>query len=188
MGSNWNWREKLFLLPGNSAKATVQAAIGAIPLSLGIPGGEIILAIAALSILITAPLGAWAIPTFAPKLLTKDPVDPTKVAVASRTVFLAIINQSDLAEPILSTVADLARRSNGEIIIVDLTQNSPQSQKLIQRLLPDIRHQFIPNNPELNIFDIAQKHQVNNIVVHQEFYRQQLETFLTNSTLPITLV
>ncbi|MDJ0674956.1 MAG: cation:proton antiporter, partial [Calothrix sp. MO_167.B42] len=56
-GSNWNWREKLFLLPGNCAKATVQAAIGAIPLSQEIAGGEIILAIAALSILITAPLG-----------------------------------------------------------------------------------------------------------------------------------
>ena len=59
----------MFLLPGNSAKATVQAAIGAIPLTQGIEGGEIILAIAALSILVTAPLGAWAIPTFAPKLL-----------------------------------------------------------------------------------------------------------------------
>ena len=69
LGSNWNRRERLFLLPGNSAKATVQAAIGAIPLAQGIQGGETILAVAALSILVTAPLGAWAIPTFAPKLL-----------------------------------------------------------------------------------------------------------------------
>ncbi|NET14083.1 MAG: sodium:proton antiporter, partial [Okeania sp. SIO1H6] len=82
LGSNWNWRERLFLLPGNSAKATVQAAIGAIPLAAGIEGGETILAIAALSILVTAPLGAWAIPTFAPKLLRKGEVDPTKVAIA----------------------------------------------------------------------------------------------------------
>ena len=36
LGSNWNLRERLFLLPGNSAKATVQAAIGAIPLAVGI--------------------------------------------------------------------------------------------------------------------------------------------------------
>ena len=42
LASNWNWKERLFLLPGNSAKATVQAAIGAIPLARGIEGGEII--------------------------------------------------------------------------------------------------------------------------------------------------
>ena len=40
--------------------------------------------IAALSILVTAPLGAWAIPTFAPKLLQKGEVDPTKVALAEQ--------------------------------------------------------------------------------------------------------
>ncbi|WP_307680298.1 sodium:proton antiporter [Picosynechococcus sp. NKBG15041c] len=84
LGSNWTWRERLFLLPGNSAKATVQAAIGAIPLTQGIAGGEIILALSALSILVTAPLGAWAIPTFAPKLLQKGEVDPTKVAIAQK--------------------------------------------------------------------------------------------------------
>ncbi len=71
LGSNWNWRERLFLLPGNSAKATVQAAIGAMPLAQGIEGGETILAIAMWSILVTAPIGAWAIPTFAPKLLAQ---------------------------------------------------------------------------------------------------------------------
>jgi solute carrier family 9B (sodium/hydrogen exchanger), member 1/2 len=71
LGSNWNWRERLFLLPGNSAKATVQAAIGAMPLTQGIAGGETILAIAMWSILVTAPIGAWAIPRFAPKLLAQ---------------------------------------------------------------------------------------------------------------------
>jgi len=88
LGSNWNWKERLFLLPANSAKATVQAAIGAIPLAQGIAGGETILAIAALSILVTAPLGAWAIPTFAPKLLEKGDVDPTKVAIARRITLI----------------------------------------------------------------------------------------------------
>ena len=39
-GSNWTWKERLFLLPGNSAKATVQAAIGAVPLELNIKGGQ----------------------------------------------------------------------------------------------------------------------------------------------------
>ncbi|MFS8884414.1 cation:proton antiporter, partial [Synechococcus sp. R55.3] len=79
LGSNWTWRERLFLLPGNMAKATVQAAIGGIPLAQGIPGGEIILALAALSILVTAPLGAWLTQVCAPRLLEKGEVDPTKV-------------------------------------------------------------------------------------------------------------
>ncbi len=69
LGSNWNRQERWFLLPANSAKATVQAAIGAVPLTQGIAGGETILTIATLSILVTAPIGAWAILTFAPKLL-----------------------------------------------------------------------------------------------------------------------
>jgi solute carrier family 9B (sodium/hydrogen exchanger), member 1/2 len=94
LGSNWTWRERLFLLPGNSAKATVQAAIGAIPLARGIEGGSTILAIAALSILVTAPLGAWAIPTFAPKLLERGEVDPTKVAIARHILILAAIDTS----------------------------------------------------------------------------------------------
>ncbi|WP_322742685.1 cation:proton antiporter [Synechocystis salina] len=37
LGSNWHIREKLFLLPGNSAKATVQAALGAVPLAQALP-------------------------------------------------------------------------------------------------------------------------------------------------------
>ena len=107
LGSNWTWKERLFLLPGNSAKATVQAALGAIPLAQGIPGGETILAVAVLSILVTAPLGAWAIPTFAPKLLTRGEVDPTKVAVSQRIVLLAAVDTSPLAVPVLTKTAEL---------------------------------------------------------------------------------
>ncbi len=147
-GSNWNWQEKLFLLPGNSAKATVQAALGALPLAYGIEGGEIILAIAALSILVTAPLGAWAIPTFAPKLLKKGEVDPTKVTVNSRTIFLAVLEHSQGAREVLKQTADLARRSHGEAIVLYVTPvDNPEETQAIQEMtrgiLADIRHQFI---------------------------------------------
>lgn len=50
VGRNWNWQERLFLLSGNSAKATVQAAIEAIPLAQEVDGGEV-LARSVLSIL-----------------------------------------------------------------------------------------------------------------------------------------
>jgi NhaP-type Na+/H+ or K+/H+ antiporter len=105
MGSNWNWRERLFLLPANSAKATVQAAIGGIPLATGIEGGEIILAIAVLSILTTAPLGAWSTMIFAPRLLTKGEVNPTKVSIANRISYLAVVDTSIFAKEVLKTVA-----------------------------------------------------------------------------------
>ena len=172
IGSNWNWREKLFLLPGNSAKATVQAAIGAIPLSQGIEGGEIILAIAALSILVTAPLGAWAIPAFAPKLLNRDSVDPTKVSVSSNTLLLAAIDTSNLAKPVLIKVADLARRSNGEVIVLHISNTSSEEdinrlKQLASRLLLDISYQFISTTGSIpeEIVHIAKKYEVNDIIM-----------------------
>jgi len=51
-------KEKLYVGFSYMPKATVQAAIGAIPLALGIPSGQLILTIAVLAILVTAPLGA----------------------------------------------------------------------------------------------------------------------------------
>jgi NhaP-type Na+/H+ or K+/H+ antiporter len=203
LGSNWNWRERLFLLPGNSAKATVQAAIGAIPLSQGIEGGEIILAIAALSILITAPLGAWAIPTFAPKLLAKDPVDPTKVSIASSTLLLAAIDTSSLATQVLTKVADLARRSNAEVIVLHVINTSPeeevkQLQKLTKRLLLDIRHQFITTTGSIpeEIVRVAQEYQVNDIVMgkrgHQPWEKVLIgsvsQAVIETSTIPTIIV
>lgn len=68
--TNLNMKERLFCIIAYVPKATVQAAIGAIPLGLGIPSGEVILAIAVLSILITAPLGSIGIKASAKRLLT----------------------------------------------------------------------------------------------------------------------
>jgi len=51
-------KEKLFVIFAYIPKATVQAAIGSIPLSLGLPNGQLILTVAVIAILITAPLGA----------------------------------------------------------------------------------------------------------------------------------
>lgn len=68
-GTNLNKKERLFCIIAYIPKATVQAAIGAIPLSLGIPSGDLILALAVLSILITAPLGLIGINIGSKKLL-----------------------------------------------------------------------------------------------------------------------
>jgi NhaP-type Na+/H+ or K+/H+ antiporter len=67
--SKFNIKEKIFINFSYLPKATVQAAIGAIPLSLGMPGGKIILAVSVLSIFMTAPLGAILIDQTANKLI-----------------------------------------------------------------------------------------------------------------------
>ncbi|EHC15069.1 cation:proton antiporter [Fischerella thermalis] len=203
LGSNWNWRERLFLLPGNSAKATVQAAIGAIPLTQGIQGGETILAIAALSILVTAPLGAWAIPTFAPKLLERGEVDPTKVAIARRLVLLAAVDTSPLASQVLAKAADLARRSDGEVIVLHVIRtNDPRGVENLreqsQRLLADIRHKFITitgSVPE-EIIRVAQEYRVADIVIGKRGHQPWDEVLvgsvsqavLESSPIPVILV
>jgi len=71
-GSGFTTKEKLFAVVSYTPKATVQAAIGAIPLERGLAHGELILAIAVLAILITAPVGAIAINYAAPRCLDED--------------------------------------------------------------------------------------------------------------------
>ena len=68
--TNLTFKEKIFCVLAYMPKATVQAAIGAVPLSMGLPCGETILTMAVLSILITAPLGAIGIDKNYKKLLT----------------------------------------------------------------------------------------------------------------------
>jgi len=203
LGSNWTGKERLFLLPGNSAKATVQAAIGAIPLAQGIAGGETILAIAALSILVTAPLGAWAIPTFAPKLLEKGEVDPTKVAISGRPVFLAAVDASPLTTDVLTKTADLARRSDGDVIVLYVDNLGDKStnlrlQQQAQRILSDIRYEFLSlagTVPE-EIIRVAQARQVTYIAIGKRGHQPWEEVLvgsvsqavLETSPIPVLLV
>ena len=72
IGTDLNSKEKGFILIAYLPKATVQAAIGGIPLAMGLPEGELILTMSVLAILITAPLGAFGIDISYPKLLTDD--------------------------------------------------------------------------------------------------------------------
>lgn len=70
IGTNLNKKEKLFSMMAYTPKATVQAAIGGIPLSLGLACGDIVLTVAVLAIVITAPLGAFAIDSTYRKFLS----------------------------------------------------------------------------------------------------------------------
>ena len=71
-GTSLNLKEKSFCVLAYTPKATVQAAIGAIPLAAGVASGELILALAVLSIVVTAPLGAIAIKKAGENWLSDD--------------------------------------------------------------------------------------------------------------------
>ena len=69
--SDLNKKERLFCALAYTPKATVQAAIGTIPLSMGLPCGEIVLTVAVVAILFTAPFGALCVDCLYKKLLVK---------------------------------------------------------------------------------------------------------------------
>ncbi len=69
--STLNMKERLFCVVAYLPKATVQAAIGAVPLGAGVAGGNLMLAISAIAILITAPIGAIGIRLTAPMWLAE---------------------------------------------------------------------------------------------------------------------
>ncbi len=69
LGTSIKPKEKLFTMMAYTPKATVQAAIGGIPLALGLACGDTVLTVAVLAIVLTAPLGAFAIDSTYKKLL-----------------------------------------------------------------------------------------------------------------------
>lgn len=72
VGTKLNGKERLYCVIAYLPKATVQAAIGSVPLSLGLSCGNTVLSIAVLSILITAPLGAILMDLSCKKLLKRE--------------------------------------------------------------------------------------------------------------------
>lgn len=72
IGTHLNLKERLFCVIAYLPKATVQAAIGSVPLTLGLPCGQIVLSVAVLAIIITAPLGAFGIDMSYGRLLDKE--------------------------------------------------------------------------------------------------------------------
>ena len=72
LGTSLQRKERLFAMMAYTPKATVQAAIGGIPLALGLACGDTVLTVAVLAIVFTAPLGAFAIDLSYKKLLNKQ--------------------------------------------------------------------------------------------------------------------
>lgn len=72
IGTNLTIKERIFCVIAYLPKATVQAGIGSVPLALGLPCGKIVLSVAVLAILVTAPIGAIGIDSSYKKILSHD--------------------------------------------------------------------------------------------------------------------
>lgn len=72
LGTKLTMKERVFCMIAYMPKATVQAAIGAVPLAMGLPCGQIVLTVAVVAILLTAPLGAFGVEHTYKKLLQTE--------------------------------------------------------------------------------------------------------------------
>ncbi|MCQ2503920.1 MAG: cation:proton antiporter [Saccharofermentans sp.] len=72
LATGLNYKERLFCMLAYTPKATVQAAIGGLPLAMGLDCGNLVLTISVVAIMLTAPLGAFAIDYTNKKLLNQE--------------------------------------------------------------------------------------------------------------------
>ena len=154
-GSSLTVEERVFMVVGGMAKATVQAAIAGIPLAMGLPLGEEILAISFVAIIVTAPLGSWGTSYLAPKLLAKGEVDPTKVTVERDLHFLVAVDGSGAAENALKKAASAARDNGAFVSILHVTAADDLAAfyssiavpdhfaRDYRRIVSDVPHEFL---------------------------------------------
>lgn len=72
LGTKLTWKERVFCIIAYLPKATVQAAIGSVPLAAGLSCGTLVLSVAVMAIVITAPIGAFGIDSTYKHLLEKE--------------------------------------------------------------------------------------------------------------------
>ena len=75
VGTPMTWKERLFCMIAYLPKATVQAAIGSVPLAAGLACGKIVLSVAVMAIVTAAPVGAFGMDVLYKKLLNRDLTD-----------------------------------------------------------------------------------------------------------------
>jgi nucleotide-binding universal stress UspA family protein len=155
------------------------------------------LAVAALSILVTAPLGAWAIPTFAPRLLQKGEVDPTKVALNRKVTLLCAVDCSELTPIVLTKAAELARRCDGRVLVLYVPQRDYDYESVLlpwlQASLADIPYELLtpPGVVPETILRVAQDYQVDEIVMgrgQQPRLGSVSQSVVESSSIPVVVV
>ncbi len=147
LGSRITVPERMFMMIATVPKATVQAAIGAIPLTLGLAYGPEILAIAVLSILATAPLGAMMIALWGPRLLERGPVDLSRTTSSGSQRFLVAMDGSPSSQLALERAALAARHSDADMLVLHVADSDdpPALEAIKNSLVPigDVPHRFL---------------------------------------------
>ena len=192
-------RERLFMVVGDMAKATVQAAIGGIPLALGLPHGEHILAIAVVAILVSAPVGAFGTVLLAPRMLEKGEIDPTRVTVHDQFRILVVTSGRRPPRRLIRETARIARRVDAELLILNVHPDPEQlvdSERLREELLAarDVAHEVIlvDGNITETVVEVAREHQVDYIYLSNQANttggHDITTAILENSDIPVVVI
>lgn len=192
-------RERFFMVIGDMAKATVQAAIGGIPLALGLPNGEYILAIAVVAILVSAPLGAFGTVLLAPRMLEKGEIDPTRVTVHDQFKFLVVTSGREPPRRLIRETARIACRVDAELLILNVhpdPEHLVDTKILREELLAarDVAHEIILTDgaiPE-TVVHVAREHQVDYIYLSSQAnspgHHDITTAILENSDIPVAVI
>lgn len=204
--SNITIPERFFMVGADMAKATVQAAIGGIPLAMGVPLGEEILAVAVLSILITAPTGAFATLYFAPKILKRGKVDPSRVSIQEDYKLLVGYDGSRVSQQAFLEAARAARQLDGRVLLVHIfkeeegenQQGKESLKKLVEEIAGDLPVEIMirKGTPSITILELAEEHRVDYIYLgkhNQPTYKEVLvggtaRNVIQNSPVPVILI
>ncbi len=203
-GSSITVRERLFMIIAFMAKATVQAAIGGIPLAMGVGYGEEILAISVLAILITAPLGAFGTMYFAPRVLEKGRVDPSRVSVRDDFALLVAYDGSRASREAFLEAARSARQKDARIVLVTVNQdggkyvNREELLALAKSLAGDlpVHCEIRSGSPPREIIQAAEDHKADYIYMGKRNYPvyerlllgDTAQSVVEHSSIPVILV
>ena len=202
--SSINIRERFFMVVAYMAKATVQAAIGGIPLAMGIGYGEEILAFAVLAILVTAPLGAFGTLFFAPKILERGKVDPSRVSVKDDFTLMVAYDGSQASWEAFLEAARSARQKDARLVVVNIHNEEQKGFaesdliKLVHRAAVDlpVKIDIREGSPSKHILEAAEDNKVDYIYMgkrnHSAYERLLMgdtaKDVVENSPVPVILV
>ncbi len=202
--STITFQERTFMIVAFMAKATVQAAIGGIPLAMGVGFGEEILAVSVLAILTTAPLGAFGTAYLAPRMLERGKVDPSRVSVQDDFTLMVAYDGSQASREAFLEAARSARQKDARLVLVNVHQDDGKSmdEKDLAGLAKDlasdlpVRIEVRRGSPTRQIIEAAEEHKADYIYMgkrnHPVYERLLLgdtaQGVVENSSVPVILV
>lgn len=197
-------KERMFMVVAFMAKATVQAAIGGIPLAMGVGYGEEILAVSVLAILVTAPLGAFGTMHFAPRVLERGKVDPARVSVKDDFTLMVAYDGSQASREAFLEAARSARQKDARIVLANIHQREEKSftEKELEALAKDLANDLPvkvvarKGTPTKQILELAEECKVDYIYLGKRNYPvyerlllgDTAQSVVENSTVPVILI